>query len=231
MSILPTRKDGQQTKQKILSTCVRLFLQQGYTKTSVSQIVKESNVSRGSLQNLFHTKDAILLELTKFMFTKQFAVAKSITDKKLPFVYIYALETSIQLTLTELNEHLREIYIISYTLPNISEYIRLQTTEELYSIFSTHLKNYTKIDFYNLEIGTSGIMRNYMAKQCDMHFTLENKIDSFLTASLRVYQIKEEEIRKIIRYIHNLDLIQIANEVIEKMFVLLEMQFDFKLSK
>lgn len=43
------RKDGLQTKQKILSTCVRLFLTQGYTNTSISQIIKEAHVSRGSL--------------------------------------------------------------------------------------------------------------------------------------------------------------------------------------
>ena len=115
--------------------CVRLFLEQGYKSTSVSQIVEEAGVARGSYLNLFPTKDRILLELTETMFGGQFGVARSIADSKLPPVYAYAVETAIQLTLTELNENLREIYIEAYSLPETSEYIYLHTTAELKQIF------------------------------------------------------------------------------------------------
>ena len=105
------RRDSSETKRKILTVCVRLFLEQGYKNTSVSQIVDEAGVARGSYLNLFPTKDKILLDLTETMFDGQFGVARSIADSKLPPVYAYAVETAIQLTLTELNENLREIYI------------------------------------------------------------------------------------------------------------------------
>ena len=105
------RRDSSETKRKILTVCVRLFLEQGYKNTSVSQIVDEAGVARGSYLNLFPTKDKILLELTETMFGGQFGMARSIADIKLPPVYAYAVETAIQLTLTELNENLREIYI------------------------------------------------------------------------------------------------------------------------
>mgnify|MGYP000606381797 CR=1 FL=1 len=52
--------------------------------------------------NLFPTKDKILLDLTETMFDGQFGVARSIADGKLPPVYAYAVDTAIQLTLTEL---------------------------------------------------------------------------------------------------------------------------------
>lgn len=97
------RRDSSETKRKILTVCVRLFLEQGYKNTSVSQIVDEAGVARGSYLNLFPTKDRILLELTETMFGGQFGVARSIADSKLPPVYAYAVETAIQLTLTELN--------------------------------------------------------------------------------------------------------------------------------
>ena len=103
------RKDSSETKRKILTVCVRLFLDQGYKNTSVSQIVDEAGVARGSYLNLFPTKDKILLDLTETMFGGQFGMARSIADIKLPPVYAYAVETVIQLTLTELNENLREI--------------------------------------------------------------------------------------------------------------------------
>ena len=89
------RRDSSETKRKILTVCVRLFLKQGYKSTSVSQIVDEAGVARGSYLNLFPTKDKILLDLTETMFGGQFGVARSIVDTKLPPVYAYAVETAI----------------------------------------------------------------------------------------------------------------------------------------
>ena len=75
---ISTRKDGIETKKKILTVCVQLFLEQGYKQTTISQIVKKAGVARGSFQNLFSTKDAILMELVGTMFSGQFGVAKNI---------------------------------------------------------------------------------------------------------------------------------------------------------
>ena len=37
-------------------------------------------------------------------------------------------------------------------------------------------KDYSESDFYEMEIGTAGLMRNYMARKCDIHFPLERTI-------------------------------------------------------
>lgn len=126
--------------------------------------------------NLFPTKDKILLDLTETMFDGQFGVARSIADSKLPSVYAYAVDTAIQLTLTELNENLREIYIEAYTAPDTAEYIYVHTTAELKEIFGGNFPDYTDSDFYEMDIGTAGLMRSYMARKCDIHFPLERKI-------------------------------------------------------
>ena len=188
------RRDSSETKRKILTVCVRLFLEQGYKNTTVSQIVDGAGVARGSYLNLFPTKDRILLELTETMFGGQFGVARSIADSKLPPVYAYAVETAIQLTLTELNENLREIYIEAYSLPDTSEYIYLHTTAELKQIFGVNFPDNTESDFYEMEIGTAGLMRSYMARKCDIHFPLERKLSRFLTAAMReVDRVAEDE--------------------------------------
>ena len=98
------RKDGIETKKKILTVCVQLFLEQGYKQTTISQIVEKAGVARGSFQNLFSTKDAILMELVGTMFSGQFGVAKNIVGDNMSPIYTYAVETAIQITLTELNE-------------------------------------------------------------------------------------------------------------------------------
>lgn len=222
------RKDGLETKRKILTVCVRLFLEQGYKETSITQITENAGVTRGSFQNLFRTKDAVLLELVETMFSGQFSAAKSITGQ-LPPLYAYAAETAIQLTLTELNERLREIYLEAYSLPDTAEYIHLHTTAELKQIFGGSFPGYSDSDFYEMEIGTAGLMRGYMARKCDIHFPLDRKLSRFLTAAMRVYRVPEEEQRQVLAFIRSLDIRAIAAEVMEKLFALLEMKFDFKL--
>ena len=225
------RRDSSETRKKILTVCVRLFLEQGYRKTSVGQIVEEAGVARGSYLNLFPTKDRILLELVETMFGGQFGVARSIAGDKLPPVYIYAVETAIQLTLTELNENLRELYTEAYSLPDTAEYIYLHTTAELKKIFGANFPDYAESDFYEMDIGTSGLMRNYMARKCDIHFPLEHKLSRFLTAAMRVYRVPEEEQTQVLAFVAALDIREIATKVIQKLFAMLEMKFDFKLSR
>ena len=225
------RRDSSETKRKILTVCVRLFLEQGYKNTTVSQIVDEAGVARGSYLNLFPTKDKILLDLTETMFGGQFGMARSITDTKLPPVYAYALETAIQLTLTELNENLREIYIEAYSLPETSEYIYLHTTAELKQIFSANFPDYSDSDFYEMEIGTAGLMRNYMARKCDIHFPLERKLSRFLTAAMRVYRVPEDELEQTVRFVERLDIRSIAERVMHSLFQTLAMHYDFSLQE
>lgn len=228
---MSTRKDSAETKKRILSVCARLFLEQGYKETTVSQIVEASGVARGSYQNFFHTKDSILMEFVEAMFGGQFDKARIIAGANLPPLYIYAVETAIQLAITELNENLREIYIEAYSLPNTAEYIFLNTTKELKQIFGAYLPDYTDSDFYDMEIGSAGLMRGYMARKCDIHFPLVRKLECFLMASMRVYKVPEQEIENVVDFISGLDVETMAHDVMQKIFAMLEMKFDFKLGK
>ena len=224
------RRDSSETKRKILTVCVRLFLEQGYKNTTVSQIVDEAGVARGSYLNLFPTKDRILLELTETMFGGQFGVARSIADSKLPSVYAYAVETAIQMTLTELNENLREIYIEAYTQKEASEFIFRETAKELYQIFGPYQPELTARDFYDMEIGSASIMRGYMAHPCDEELTLEKKLRLFLTMSLRAYNVPKEETEQAIRFVEGLDIRTISEQVMQALFRALAMRFEFSLA-
>ena len=224
------RRDSSETKRKILTVCVRLFLEQGYKNTTVSQIVDEAGVARGSYLNLFPTKDRILLELTETMFGGQFGVARSIADSKLPPVYAYAVETAIQMTLTELNENLREIYIEAYTQKEASEFIFRETAKELYQIFGPYQPELTARDFYDMEIVSASIMRGYMAHPCDEELTLEKKLRLFLTMSLRAYNVPKEETEQAIRFVEGLDIRTISEQVMQALFRALAMRFEFSLA-
>lgn len=216
-------------KKRILTVCVKLFLEQGYKKTTVAEIVQKANVSNSSFQNIFRAKDGVLTELVEFMFSNQFGAAKKVAGTQLLPVYVYAVETAIQMTLTELNENLRDIYIEAYSHEEALEYIFRETAKELYQIFGPYQPQLTEQDFYALEIGSAGIMRGYMARPCDDVLTLEKKLDCFLSMSLRAYKVPEEEIHRVLAFMTELDIRAVAQQVMHQLFNALAMRFEFTL--
>ena len=216
-------------KRRILTVCVKLFLEKGYTKTTVAEIVQKADVSNSSFQNIFRAKDGVLTELVEFMFGNQFGMARRFTDAELPPVFVYAVETAIQLTLTELNENLREIYIEAYTQNEASEYIFQQTAKELHAIFGSYHPEMTEHDFYVMELGSAGIMRGYMAHPCSEDFPLEEKLDAFFRLSLGGYGVPAEEIERVVQKIKSLDIRAIAQGVMQQLFHALEMRYAFSL--
>ncbi len=216
-------------KKRILTACVRLFLEKGYNRATLAEILREAAVSSSSFQNIFRTKDGVLIELVQFMFDSQFGTARRIVGEAVPAVYVYAVETSIQLTLTELNENLRDIYLEAYTQKETAEYIYQNTSSELYRIFGSYLPGYSESDFYELEIGSAGIIRGYMARKCDKYFPLEKKLRRFLTMSMSAYKVSEEEQAHVLDYIAALDIRTVANQTMQELFHSLAIHFEFTL--
>ena len=160
----------------------------------------------------------------------QLGAARKIAGSDLPPIYVYAVETAIQMTLTELNENLREIYIEAYTQKEASEFIFRETAKELYQIFGPYQPELTARDFYDMEIGSASIMRGYMAHPCDEELTLEKKLRLFLTMSLRAYNVPKEETEQAIRFVEGLDIRTISEQVMQALFRALAMRFEFSLA-
>ena len=205
---MPRRYDKEGSKRRILSVCVKLFIEKGFRKTTNAEILELADVTSSTFYNIFKTKDGVLLELTEFMFENQFNIAEALAGSGASPVMIYAAETSLQMTLTELNENLREIYVDAYSQPYIAEYIYQQTTNKLFDIFGS-----------------------YMTRPCDKYFTLEKKLDRFLRMSMSAYNVPKDEQDRAVAFVESLDIVSTANSVMQKLFEALAMKFDFTLSQ
>lgn len=209
---------------------MRLFLEQGYKKTTVAEIIKGAGVSCSSFQNIFRSKDGVLTELTQFMFENQFFAARKATDVNLPPVCIYAVETALQITLTELNENLRDIYVEAYTQKDTLDFIQHTVAKELHQIFGVYQPELTEEDFYMLDLGTSGLMRGFMLNPCTEEFTLEKKLRCFLEASLRVFMVPEKQVQQAVALVLGQDIRAISQAVMEQLFHKFAMRYEFSLS-
>lgn len=225
------RYDSGEAKRRVLAASARLFLEKGYTNTKLAEILKAADVSAGSFQNIFHSKDGVLTEFVGIMFGGQFGMARELTVDAPSQAHIYAVETALQLMLTEMNENLRDIYVEAYTYPATMEIIHRRTTAELQAAFGAYLPTFTEADFYETELGTSGMMRAFMARRRDPYFTPERKIRRFLEMSLSVFRVPPAEQAQIVGYAAGLDLCAAAKKVMDALFASLSMQFELNLDK
>ena len=80
-----------------------------------------------------------------------------------------------------------------------------------------------------MEIGSAGMMRAFMTRHCDVYFALDRKICCFLSMSLSAYHVPLEEQEKIMSFVSGLDIIKIAERVVQELIQALAMRFEFKL--
>lgn len=226
-----TRKEIKDPKQRILTVCVQMFIEKGFKNTTMLDIIRSADVSSGTFQNIFRTKDGVLKELVDVMFKNQFNEARNNSFMSANPILVYAVEIAIQLAIVEMNENLREIYVEAYGEKQIVEYIYQKTSTELAKIFAEYNPTWSESDFYESDIGTAGMMRAYMMRECDKYFTLKKKIERFLNMSLRCYNVPCDEINKIIATVLSVDIEEMAKNVMNTLFSALEMTFGFKFEK
>ena len=81
---------------------------------------------------------------------------------------------------------------------------------------------------YEMELGTAGMMRGYMARRCDPYFTLERKIRRYLSMSLSALQVPAQEREQVIAFVAEIDMLAEARKVVDAVLASLSVQFDLK---
>ena len=207
--------NGLVTQQKVLRGAVTLFLEKGYTKTTTGEIARAAGIGQSSFFHVFPSKEALLLELVQRMFAGQFDLAGQHSGAEDP-VFLYAVETALQLHIAELTEPLRELYVMGYTLPSTSAFIYRSTAARLQKIFGPYVPGAQPKDFYEMEIASGSIMRGFMSVPCDVYFTMEAKISRFLDCSLKLYDVPKEKRAAITAAVLQMDLHTMASGIIQK---------------
>ena len=213
----------------IVSNCqsgyIELFLKNGYEKTSTASIAKAAGLSASSFFAACENKEALLRRLVEKMYEAQFLQSDALLPDKGDPVFLYSVETALQLHITELSEPLRELYVTAYTLPTTAEYIITQTAKKLQKLFADCLPDATSKDFYEMDLASSGITRSFMAIPCDFYFTMEDKLSRYLSCTLTLYHVPSGQQLDIISSILNMDLRTIAANMIDNMIRRAKNQF------
>ena len=214
---------SERVRSKVLHAAAKLFLAKGYTNTTLRELATLSGVNYGSLTFTFRNKEAILSELVGFVLDGQFEFTEKLLEGKTEDkILLYATETTLQLYMAESSEHIRELYSLSYSLEASSDIIYTKITKKLAEIFKEQYPNYTQGEFYEKELASAGIMRNYMTRPCGIYFTMDRKVRAFLENTFLLYEIPREKIEEAIKFVSRFDFEALAKQVIDNMLSYLE---------
>lgn len=211
-----------QDKSKILHAAAKLFLEKGYKNTTMNELAKLAKVSYGALFRTFEDKESVLCELVEFVLEAQFEISEKLLKDNNDKILFYAFETTLQLYLAESSEYMREMYNVSYSLFNSSQKVYNTITNKLEYIFKEHLPHLETKDFYELEIASAGVMRNFMSVPCNMYFTMERKIRRFLEATFLIYRVDDKKIEEAINFVSKFNFKDISKELLDSLLDYLE---------
>ena len=123
---------SEKVRSKVLHAAAKLFLDRGYTNSTMKEISSLAGVNYGSMMFVFRSKEDILSELVGIVLDSQFeATTRLLEGKTEDKILFYAAETTLQLYMAESSEHIRELYTLSYSQSASSNIIYEKVTMKL----------------------------------------------------------------------------------------------------
>ena len=202
------------TRLEILQEATRLFLTEGYSNATVSNIANRVGISLGNLTFHFPTKESLLEELIKHLCAYHMLVMEQEIDDGKTSLLAYLMELASMMAICDEDAIARDLYISAYTHSLPLRLIRQSDTEKAKLVFSEFCPEWTDEDFAAAENIVSGIEYASLRKENAEDVSLDKRITSSLRAVMRLYNVPEELRNIKIDKIHAMDYRRIGSRLI-----------------
>ena len=203
----PLNREKGKTRTLVLHSATKLFIEKGYTNTRIKDIADDSGVGYNEIFRMFVDKDNLLSHLVNLVIEHQFEKSiEYLKEQSEDKLLLYIFECVLQLYICEINDNIREMYAVSYSMPSTSHKIYDYITEKLENVFHKYLPEYETKDFYELEIAAAGIMRGFIINPCNMYFTIDRKVNRFIKTLLKIFEVPKEEVEDVIKKIEKFNM-------------------------
>ena len=183
------------TKDKIIRVSTRMFLDYGYSASSVKMVCDELGISKGNYTFYFHSKDDILAVLTDLLCKYQWKMIKEEADDGISSLLALCFELMTMAAACEESEVAKDFFISTYQSPKCLEIIHNNDTARAKEVFAQYCPDWTDEQFREAEILVAGI-EHATLNAIDKTVPLETRISGALNAIMTIYNVPEE-IRKI----------------------------------
>ncbi|MBQ3202892.1 MAG: helix-turn-helix transcriptional regulator [Clostridia bacterium] len=179
------------TKTEIVQEASKQFLEKGYSRTTLSAISKELEMSPGNLTFHFPTKEHLLSELVDLLCAFQWKLMEEEADEGFSSIMAVCLELTSMASASEADPVIKDLFLSAYTSPLCLQTIRRNDTARAKQVFGGYRPDWTDEQFAEAEILCSGIEYATLMT-ADDPVSLEARITGALTNILGIYGIPEE---------------------------------------
>ena len=183
------------TKAKIIRVATRMFLENGYSATTVQAVSSELGISKGNFTFYFRTKDDILAELVEMLCKFQWKMISTEINDGTSSLLAVCCELMVMAAACEGSDVAKDFFISTYQSPKCLEIIHNNDIARSKEIFAEYCSEWTDEQFREAEILVAGIEYATL-KAIDKTVPLETRISGALNTIMTIYNVPEE-IRKI----------------------------------
>lgn len=206
---------SQLTRLEIIQVASRLFLENGYTNTSIKAISNELDMSTGNLTFYFPSKEHLLAVLIHMLCDFQWKMMEAEANEGYSSIMAICLELMSMAAMCEEDEVAKDIYISSYTSSMSLEIIRRNDAQRAKKVFKDYCPDWTDEQFAEAETLVSGIEYATLMTTSDSA-PLNTRIAGALDYILAIYNVPENLRKKKIQRVLAMDYRMIGNRVLKE---------------
>ena len=203
------------TKLEIIRVATRLFLEKGYTETTIKMICQELDMSPGNVTFYFHTKEHMLVVLVKMLCSFQGRMMEDIVECGKTTLLAVCMEVAVMAAMSENSAIAKDLFISSYTSPMCLEIIRRNDNERSKIVYGEFCENWDEERYQVAEELVSGIEYATLMTVGDVP-SLENRIAGALNNIMKIYNVPEEIRRNKIRKVLKMDYVAFGERVLKE---------------
>ena len=188
------KKTKESTKHKIIRVATQMFLERGYTETSVKMVSDELGISKGNFTFHFPSKEHILAELVELLCKFQWKLMGEEADDGISSLLALCFELVTMASACEQNTVAKDFFVSTYQSSVCLAIIQKNDTQRAKEVFAEYCPGWTDEQFREAETLVSGIEYATLSA-IDETVHLETRISGALNTIMMIYNVPEE-IRK-----------------------------------
>lgn len=145
------------TRLEIIRVALHMFLERGYTNTTLRAICDELGISTGNLTFYFPSKEHLLAVLVEMLCDFQEQLMDQMADEGKSSLLSLCLEMTSIAAACDQDETVKDFYLAAYTHPLTIEIIRKSDKEKTKRVFREYCTDWSDEQFVEAELLRSGI--------------------------------------------------------------------------
>ena len=207
------RRKNNTTKLEIIQVASRLFLQRGYSKTTIKAIADELDISTGHLMFYFPTKEHLLAVLVHTLCDFQWKMMQALVEEGKSSLMALCLELTTMAAMCDESEIAKEFYLSAYTSPLTLDIIRKNDIARAKDLFAEYCPDWDDYRFAEAETLVSGIEYATLMTTGDP-VPVDLRIAGALNTIMMIYQVPIETRRIKINKVLAMDYRQFSRRVL-----------------